>query len=286
MYFNRTTLTVFGSTTLFVLLWSSGAIFAKWGLEHASPFAFLVLRFALAFIVLSILGLCRRRWLPTPGTRVRVAATGLLLTGSYSILYLLALDQGITPGVLATLLGVQPILTLLVVERRFSIQRLTGLGLAMCGLVLVVYQSTEMARFSVTGMLFALGALGCMTFGAILQKGVKQAPIEVVPLQYGMGLLLCMLFVPFEPMKFELTTNFLIPLAWLGILMSVVATLLFCRLIQVGNLVNVTSLFYLVPAVTAAMDYLFLGNRLAPASLIGMGAIFLGLMQVFRTGAE
>ena len=84
-----------------------------------------------------------------------------------------------------------------------------------------------MARFWVTGLLFALGAVGCMTFGAILLKGVKQAPIEVLPLQYGMGLLLCILFVPFAPMKFELTTNFLIPLAWLGILISVVATLLF-----------------------------------------------------------
>jgi drug/metabolite transporter (DMT)-like permease len=109
-------------------------------------------------------------------------------------------------------------------------------------------------------------------------------PIEVLPLQYGIGLLLCALFIPFEPTKFELTTGFLIPLAWLGLLISVVATLLFYRLIKVGNLVNVTSLFYLVPAVTAAMDYLFLGNRLALLSVIGMGAIFLGLMQVYRNG--
>jgi drug/metabolite transporter (DMT)-like permease len=165
MHFDRTTWTIFGSTTLFVLLWSSGAIFAKWGLEHASPFAFLVLRFALAFSLLFIVGLFRRRWLPTPGTRVRVAATGLLLTGSYSICYLLALDQGITPGVLATLLGVQPILTLLLLERSFSIQRLTGLGLAMCGLVLVVYQSIEMARFSITGMVWAPSFSGsCRSF--------------------------------------------------------------------------------------------------------------------------
>lgn len=282
MTFDKTALTTFGSTTLFVVLWSSGAIFAKLGLEHASAFAFLVLRFALAFTVLLALGMCRRRLLPAPGTRQRVAITGLLLTGGYSICYLLALAHGITPGVLATVLGIQPILTLLLLERRFSIQRLTGLVLAMGGLVLVVYQNIALTRFSITGISFALAALGCMTIGAILQKGLRQKAVEVLPLQYGTSLLLCLLFVPFQPIVIQFTTAFLIPLVWLGVVISVVAQLLFYRLIQMGNLVNVTSLFYLVPVVTAAMDYFFLGNQLAPLSLIGMSAILLGLVQVFR----
>jgi drug/metabolite transporter (DMT)-like permease len=282
MTVDKTALTTFGSTTLFVLLWSSGAIFAKLGLEHASAFAFLILRFALAFSVLLILGVYRRRLLPAPGTRQRVAITGLLLTGGYSICYLLALDLSITPGVLATVLGVQPILTLLLLERRLSIQRLTGLGLAMGGLILVVYQNIALTRFSVTGIAFALAALGCMTIGAIFQKGLRQKAVEVLPLQYGTSLLLCILFVPFQPIVIEFTASFLIPLVWLGVVISVVAQLLFYRLIQMGNLVNVTSLFYLVPVVTAAMDYFFLGNQLAPLSLIGIGAILLGLIQVFR----
>jgi drug/metabolite transporter (DMT)-like permease len=286
MIFDRKILASYGSTTLFVLLWSSGAIFAKLGLEHASASAFLVLRFALAFGVLLTLGVWRRRWLPTPGSRVRVAAAGALLTGGYSICYLLTLDRGITSGVLATVLGVQPILTLLLLERRFSIQRLMGLGLAMGGLVLVVYQNIGMARFSAAGMLLAFAALGCMTAGAIWQKGVQQTPMEVLPTQYGISLLLCSLLVPFKPIEFEVTTGFLIPLVWLGLVISVIAQLLLYRLIQAGNLVNVTGLFYLVPAVTAVMDYLFLGNQLAPLSLLGMAGIILGLMQVFGSGAD
>ncbi|MGH8179039.1 MAG: DMT family transporter [Steroidobacter sp.] len=286
MSINNTVWTTFGSTTLFVLLWSSGAIFARVGLDHASAFAFLVFRFALAFCVLLILGIHRRTWLPAPGVRVRVAVTGLVLLGCYPICYLLALDHGVTPGVLATVLGVQPILTLLLIERRLSAARLLGLTLALCGLILVVYQSIALARFSVDGMLLALGSLGSMTVGAILQKAVKQEPLEVLPLQYAISLLLCLMFVPFRPFEFELTTNFLIPLLWLAIVISVIAQLLFYRLIQVGNLVNVTSLFYLVPAVTAAMDYVFLGNPLPPLSLIGMGAILLGLMLVFRKAAK
>lgn len=286
MHFNKALWTTYGSTTLFVLLWSSGAIFARAGLDHASALAFLVLRFALALGVLLIIGafqgIFRRGWLPAPGTRVRVAATGLLLIGSYSICYLLALDHGVTPGVLATVLGVQPILTLVLVERRFPIPRLLGLTLALCGLILVVYQSIAISRFPVAGMLFALASLGSMTAGAILQKGLRQAPMGMLPLQYAVSLLLCLIFTPFKPFEFELTADFLIPLFWLAIVISVAAQLLFYRLIQVGNLVNVTSLFYLVPGVTAAMDYAFLGNPLPRLSAVGMGAILVGLILVFR----
>lgn len=282
---DRNAWTAYGSTSLFVLLWSGGAIFAKWGLFHASAFGFLLLRFTLALAVLLLVCAWRRRWLPEPGTRLTVAATGLLLIGGYSICYLLALDHGITPGVLATLLGAQPILTLAVMERRYSPPRLVGLLLALCGLVMVVSQSIGMAHFSVTGMVSALAALLCMTVGAILQKRVRQAPMDVMPLQYAVSLALCLLFVPFQPIQVEWVAGFVIPLIWMGLVISVGATLLFYRMIQAGNLVNVTSLFYLVPAGTAVLDYLILGNRLSVLSLGGLGAILLGLMLVLRSPA-
>jgi drug/metabolite transporter (DMT)-like permease len=274
-----------GSTALFVLLWGSGAIFSRWGLDHASAFAFLVLRFALAFGALLAVGLHRRRWLPRAGTRARVALTGLLLIGGYSSCYFLALERGVTPGVLATVLGIQPILTLVVVERRFSHRRAAGLALALAGLILVVYHSIEQAHFSATGMLFALGALGSMTAGAILQKSIAQPPAEVLPLQIGVSLLLCSLLAASRPVRLDGGAALVVSLAWLGLVISVGAQLLFYRLIRAGNLVNVTSLFYLVPAVTAAMDHTVLGNRLSPASLAGMAAILLGVALVFRTGA-
>ena len=95
-------------TALLVLLWSSGAIFSRWGLDDASPFVLLALRFGMALVFLWLLGWRARRWLPEPGTRAQVAGTGLLLVGCYSCAYLLALDQGLTPGALATILGVRP----------------------------------------------------------------------------------------------------------------------------------------------------------------------------------
>ncbi|AYY60318.1 DMT family transporter [Burkholderia multivorans] len=274
-----------GATSLFVLLWSSGAIFAELGLRHASAFVFLAARFALASLVLLVLARLRGRWLPPRGERRMTVLTGVLMMGGYSIFYLLALERGIAPGVLATILGVQPILTLAFVERRWQPMRVAGLALALAGLALVVCRGVGDARLPMSGIACALLALGALTVGSLLQKRVRAAPADVLPLQNAIGLVLCAMVLPFRPIAFEVNWAFVVPLLWLGIVISVVAQLLFYRLMQRGDLVNVTSLFYLVPIVTTLMDAMWLGNRPAPLALVGMAAIVAGLALVFRTPA-
>ncbi|MDN7656493.1 DMT family transporter [Burkholderia multivorans] len=274
-----------GATSLFVLLWSSGAIFAELGLRHASAFVFLAARFALASLVLLVLARLRGRWLPPRGERRMTVLTGVLMMGGYSIFYLLALERGIAPGVLATILGVQPILTLAFVERRWQPMRVAGLALALAGLALVVCRGVGDARLPMSGIACALLALGALTVGSLLQKRVRAAPADVLPLQNAIGLILCAMVLPFRPIAFEVSWAFVVPLLWLGIVISVVAQLLFYRLMQRGDLVNVTSLFYLVPIVTTLMDAMWLGNRPAPLALVGMAAIVAGLALVFRTPA-
>ena len=110
-----------------MLLWGSAAIFTRWGLDNASPMALLVFRFLVAPVALAPLAIVRRRWLPAPGTRLQTAATGLMLIGGYSVCYFEAMANGVTPGLIATIMGIQPILTLCVVERRLHGRRLSGL---------------------------------------------------------------------------------------------------------------------------------------------------------------
>ena len=121
-----------------------------------------------------------------------------------------------------------------------------------------------------------------MTFGAIMQKNIQQPPTDVLPLQYLVTLMVCILFVPFENFEIEWNSQLIISILFLGILISVIAQLLLYRLLNQGNIVNVTSLFYLVPVVTALLDYLVLGNKLPIAGLLGMIAIILGLIIVFK----
>lgn len=271
------------ATAVFVLLWGSAAIFTRWGLDNASPMALLIVRFVVALIALLPIMLWRKRWLPAPGTRLQAAATGLMLIGGYSVCYFEAMANGVTPGLIATIMGIQPILTLCVVERRLQGRRLLGLLIALAGLILLVWRSLAASQMAISGMLFALAALLLMTFGAILQKRSRQAPVDVLPLQYIVSLLLCLMMTPVSGFHMTLNVGFIIPVLFLGLLISVVAQLLLYRLLSAGNIVNVTSLFYLVPVITALLDYLLLGNRLPWAAMIGMLAILGGIMLVFRT---
>ncbi|RKP45585.1 DMT family transporter [Trinickia fusca] len=282
MAFIKAAYAAYGSTALFVLLWGSAAIFAELGLQHASAFAFLLLRFALASAVLGAIGLRRRRWLPAPGTRLRVAATGALLTGGYTICYLLSLEDGIKPGLLATILGAQPILTLLLTERRYGAARLAGLMLALGGLALIVLRGTGTPTLTTNGIGYALTALACITIGSLLQKRLRQAPIDVLPLQNLVSLALCAGFAAFKPLTIEPGAALVVALVWMGLVISVLAQLLLYRLMSGGNLVNVTSMFYLVPIVTAGMDYVCFGHRLHLMEMVGMGAILAGLALALR----
>ena len=212
------------STSLFVLLWSSGAIFSKLGLAHASPFAFLLIRFAIALFALVLLIPLLKFKLPRAGKPMLYAVTtGLVLLGAYQIFYLLALQMSVTPGVMATLMGVQPILTVVLMERQRSGARMFGLVLGLVGLVMVVYQGIGLAGMSLAGMVCGLLALVSMTAGSIMQKRITDNPLGTLPVQYLAGLVLCAVFVPFQPFHFEYSTGFFVPVLWMGLVVSVLA---------------------------------------------------------------
>ncbi|MEO4181292.1 DMT family transporter [Acinetobacter pittii] len=282
MRLNKQLLASQSATSTFVLLWGSAAIFTRWGLDSASPIALLILRFATALFVLFLIAIFRKRLLPKHGTRKQVLLTGLLIIAGYSICYFKAMAHGVTPGLMATIMGIQPILTLCLLEKNLQKERLLGLLIALAGLILLVWKSLTMSFIAPIGIFFALAALICITFGAIMQKNIQQAPTDVLPLQYIVSLLVCLFIVPFEHFEITWNSQLIISALFLGILISVVAQLLLYRLLNQGNLVNVTSLFYLVPVVTALLDFLILKNKLPLAGLIGMIAILIGLTLVFK----
>ncbi|MBN6524178.1 DMT family transporter [Acinetobacter pittii] len=282
MRLNKQMLESQSATSTFVLLWGSAAIFTRWGLDSASPIALLILRFATALFVLLLIAIFRKRLLPKHGTRKQVLLTGLLIIAGYSICYFKAMAHGVTPGLMATIMGIQPILTLCLLEKSLQKERLLGLLIALAGLILLVWKSLTMSFIAPIGIFFALAALICITFGAIMQKNIQQAPTDVLPLQYVVSLVVCLFIVPFEHFEITWNSQLIISVLFLGILISVVAQLLLYRLLNQGNLVNVTSLFYLVPVVTALLDFLILKNKLPLAGLIGMIAILIGLTLVFK----
>ncbi|WP_050805645.1 DMT family transporter [Novosphingobium nitrogenifigens] len=269
-------------TSAFVLLWSSGAIVSEIGLHYGSPFALLLLRYGVALGALTIVALRRGRFLPRRESIPRVIGTGFAIAGVYSSCYLLAMEHGLRPGMLATLLGIQPLVTLAVTEHRFSARRVGGLLFALAGVAMIVWDGMAGAQFGVTGLVFALLSLCGITGGTIWQKRETQAPWDVLPLQYATGLAVVLLVSPFEPFHLSMAPAFLLSALWLGLAISVGASFALYRLIATGNLVNVTSSLYLVPGVTAVMDWLLLGHAMAPLGWAGLGAIVAGLAMTFR----
>jgi drug/metabolite transporter (DMT)-like permease len=269
-------------TCTFVLLWSSGAIISEIGLRHGSAFALLILRYGLALAVLTLAAFINRQVLPAKGSRLRVAFTGFAIAGVYSACYLLAMEHGVTPGALATILGIQPILTMLITERKVGPMRLVGLLLALGGLAMIVGDGLVSMHLTPLGLLFAFMALMGITTGSIAQKRETQAPWVVLPMQYAVGLLVVCCTAWFAGVHASWDAEFVLSGIWLGLVISVGATFLLYRLIARGNLVNVTSLFYLVPGVTAAMDWAVLGHPMSRFALGGLGLIMAGLIAVFR----
>ncbi|MGC1470350.1 MAG: DMT family transporter, partial [Sphingorhabdus sp.] len=268
---------------LFVLLWSSGAIASRMGLDHGSPLAFLTLRYGIALAVVSVIAYSNGNLLLPRTEWLRVAVVGLLINGLYAICYLFALEHGITPGILTTILGVQPVITVALTEKRVKGQRAAGLALAFAGLVLALSPSVTLEGATIIAVGFALTALASMAAGAILQQRETLSPIQVMPLQYIVGLAACSVVAPFQPFWFSWSVDFLLPLLWMAIVISVAATLLFYRMIQTSNLVNTTSVFYLVPIVTAILDLLLLGNMMALTGMLGMALIVFGIIFIFRS---
>ena len=274
------------SIGLFVLLWGSAAIFTKWGLQHSDIIPFLFFRFLIATAL--ILAFCMWKklpFLPQNTSWKYVALSGLFLISGYTLFYYLSLKLGIAPGLLATILALQPIITFFVTEKTYSPLKLTGLVLSFVGIILLVYHNIFVNQLSLWATFASLFCLFCITTGAILQRKIAEKPWQILPLQYVLSLIIFLFIIPFQPFHFEMNIGFWIPTLYQGIVISVVAQLIFYRLLQSGNLVNTTSLFYLVPLVTLILDFLVFRTELSPLDYAGIMAILSGVYLVYRKPA-
>ena len=120
--------------------------------------------------------------------------------------------------------------------------------------------------------------------GAIFSRwGLDHAsPFVLLALRFGVALAFLSLLCSTQAPRFDPHPMLALSVLWLGAVISVGATVLLYRLLRAGNLVNVTSLFYLVPGGTALLDWWLLGNRMAPLALLGLGLVVAGLVLVFH----
>lgn len=275
---------------IFVMLWSTGFIGARYAMPHAEPFTFLSLRYALALMILGAVVLLMRA--PWPGWRPASHAmiAGGLIHGVYLGGVFFAVRHGLNAGIAALIVGLQPVLTTILAAsflgERVQPRHLLGLALGLLGVALVILPKLDGSgdyRLLTLGPV-VLSALA-ISAGSVWQKRF----VGGVDLRTGTALQYLGAFVPTlalawltETMVLDWTGELVFALVWLVFVLSIGAVFLMLYLIREGAVSSVASLMYLVPGVTAVTAWLLFGETLSPIQLVGLVIAGVGVAAATR----
>ena len=245
---------------LFVLLWSSGFIGSKLGVPYAEPFTFLTLRYVIVLLILVPIALLTRAPWPRGGAQImHVAIAGLLIHAVYLSGCVWSLRLGLPSGIVSLTVSMQPLFTAafagMVLHERVLPRQWGGLALGFLGTAMVVAHKTG-SGLTFHMMVPALAALAGITVGTLWQK--RYCPTfdlrTSTVVQYAASLLVtAVLALTTETRQVQWSGQFVFALLWVALVLSIGAISLLNHLIRSGTAVNVTRLFYTVPAVTALM---------------------------------
>jgi drug/metabolite transporter (DMT)-like permease len=283
---------------VFVLIWSTGFIVAKFGLPYAPPLTFLVLRYVFSIACFLIwIGFSRARWPRVRQQWLHLALTGVLMHAGYLGGVWVAVKSGMGSGLTALIVGLQPVLTALwlswagasgsstATKTQVTPRQWAGLALGLGGLLLVVARKfgsgSEVTALTLGCTVFALG---CITVGTLYQKHFVQ-PTDVRTanaIQLAAALLVTLPFSFLETEAIVWNTEFIGAMAWSVLALTLGGSSLLYLLIQRGAATAVTSLLYLVPPTTAVMAWLLFGEAITLATVAGTALTALGVSLVVR----
>lgn len=278
---------------LFVLLWSTGFIGAKFGLPDAEPLTFLSLRYLIVLLLMSGLAwLTQAPWPRSGKAWLHIGVSGLLVHGVYLGGVFTAIGHGLPAGVTSLVVGLQPVLTALgagtLLGERVLPRQWAGLALGFVGVALVVAHKVvaHSAGASLVPMLVpAVVALLGITAGTLYQKrfcpSFDLRTGSVVQFLPTLAVTALVAFAT-EAMQIRWTGAFVFALSWLVLVLSLGAVSLLNLLIRRGSAVNVASLFYLTPPTTALIAWALFGETLTGLSLVGMVVAVFGVWLARR----
>jgi len=288
-----TRIAIAAAPMLFVLLWSTGFIGARYGLPYIEPLTFLAVRMVFVVIVMTTIALIAgARWPGGPEIGHSLAA-GAMVHGLYLGGVFTAISQGVPAGISALIPGLQPILTSTIANRfmgeKVSRLQWAGLVLGLIGVAMVLHDRRMVAEGSVLGWVASFVSLIGITLGTLYQKrfcgGIDWRTGNTV--QYaGAAVLFGLGAFAFETRVIHWTGELVFAMVWLVFVLSIAAVALMYWLIRRSAATGFASLFYLVPAVTALFAYGLFGEKLDALSLAGMVGCAAGVVLVNRGASK
>ncbi len=281
---------------VFVLIWSTGFIVARYGMPHAPPFSFLWVRYLLSILCfLPWILLARVKW---PQSRVQwlhLSVTGVLMHAGYLGGVWAAVKAGMGSGLSSLIVGIQPVLTAIWLstlsrsaEAAVSRRQWLGLLLGFAGLVMVVsrkfVQGSPMDHVTFENMAWAVMALLAITTGTLYQERLVQ-PCDVRTantVQLMAAALVTLPLAALEPEGMHWNGQLMGAMAWSVLGLTLGGSSLLYLLIQRGAAATVASLMYLVPPTTAAMAWLLFDEQITALTLLGTAVTAVGVSLVVR----
>ena len=277
---------------VFVLIWSTGFIVARFGMPYAPPMKFLVLRYLFSVLCFGAWALLAR--VALPGSRrqfAHLAVTGVLIHAGYLGGVWTAVKLGMGAGVAALLVSLQPVLTAIWVSSRgghVAGRQWAGLALGFGGLGLVVAHKLGQGEIHAANLACAVIALASITTGTLYQKRFV-APCDVRTaslVQLGAAFVVTLPLVLLETEAMQWNVQLGAAMAWSVLALTLGGSSLLYLLIQRGAATAVTSLLYLVPPCTALMAWLLFDEPITALTLAGLALTAFGVSLVVRAQAS
>ena len=277
---------------VFVFIWASAFIAAKFGTSAAGPFSFLFVRFALVAVLFGLMVLWFRPAMPGRGQLPSLVLAGVLMYGVYlgGMFYAISLD---TPAGIAALLGsVQPVIICFlawgILKERIHPLQWLGIALGTVGVAAVVWPRLGGA-IPMAGLASCTVAVLAISVGTIIQKHYSNSidllagnAIHAVAAVGFYGMLLVLV----EPYMLEWTLEVSLAMVWSTLAVSLGAISILMVLVRRDQMAVISSLFFMTPPVAAVLGWLVFGETLGPLGIAGFALACTGVWMVVRHKQE
>ena len=274
---------------IFILLWSSAFITTKPIVDNSEPFSALAFRFlivAIGFLIFSYLS--KKEIIVSKKNITESLLTGVLFHGLYLGGVFFSISRGMPTGIAALIVTLQPILTNVLagplLNEQIGWKQWLGIILGFTGAVLVLgFDIGE--TIPISGVVASFIALFAITGSTIWQKKLNHnISLSVNNMYQAIGgfLFHTLIIIFFLEPYINFNVTFAIAMAHQIILVSFGAFTILMFLIKHNSASKTVSIFFLIPATSAFIAWLFLNENLNFTDICGFIIASVGVFIATR----